>query len=332
MEQTAKVKVSDLQSNDTLVCADDEKTISLWLRCLVSSAEDIHLEPTQRFLLSIEKEKEWVTSLNDLHHQRRIAQLCILEWKDQNPPGRFLGEHSSDLGWFEEVDVGTVERNVLRYFATWTAAMPPGVPPRKKIREEDSILAMAQLSNTWAMDLRSNAIVSGKKILGAWQGVDFKRKLMDAFNCELNDCDVVMKNWLDPLTSENVDANDFMIDLNPLKRQLAVGLFVDPRTNSPVDRFLPSSIYVRRGYFAVMFIYLGIQITMKEGVCAARKPVLFCLSIRKLFSLDHPVLVSPSSSFWLPCTVPRRLSQSIFDRLPSEVKMSRSSSCFPKMT
>jgi hypothetical protein len=56
MELTANVRFSDLQANDALVCADSEQTTSLWLRCLISSAEDVHPEPTKRFLQSLEKE------------------------------------------------------------------------------------------------------------------------------------------------------------------------------------------------------------------------------------------------------------------------------------
>jgi hypothetical protein len=247
MEQTAKVSVSDLQSNDVLVAADDEQTNSLWLRSLISSAEGIPLEPTQRFLHTLAKEQEWVTSLNDAHRQQRIAQLCILEWKNQNPPGRFLRKHPSDSGWYEQVDGSTVEHHVLRYFASWTDAPSPGT------RYQGDVPALGHRPYTGTSGPRSDALWIAKKILKAREGNEFKKNLKNTYKCELKDCVIDMKEWLNPLTSENPETKDRKIDLEPLQRQLAEDPVLNSQLNGDLeDLFLPRSIYVRhemRGIF-----------------------------------------------------------------------------------
>jgi hypothetical protein len=158
---------------------------------------------------------------------------CIYKWKHQTC---FVMEHPKNSGWMVEVDDHAVEQYVLRYFATWTAPAS----------SEEPSPAMAHRSHTGTVDLRGSAILIANKILKAWHGNEFKIKLKDTYDCELRSCVIDMTKWLDPLTSDNLQSNDCVIDLEPLRRQLTQGLDVDPRTDEPKEHFLPSSIYVRR--------------------------------------------------------------------------------------
>jgi hypothetical protein len=228
MGQTAaSVRASyTLEDNHVLLGVDDKSTAELWQDSW--NAKDL-LKPTQRFLQSVEEEKEWVMSLDDIHHKQAVAQACIYKWKHQYPPGRFLKEYPKFSRRKVEVDDDTVERSILQYFTTWTATP-----------------ALTFFPYTGTADLRSSGILIAQKILKAWQGHGFRNKLQEIYRFELTSVDIDVTTWLDPLLSDTVQENDCMIDLEPLRHQLAQGLYIDCRTNKPKERFFPSSIYVRR--------------------------------------------------------------------------------------
>jgi hypothetical protein len=69
---------------------------------------------------------------------------------------------------------------------------------------------------------------------------------MGTYKCELKDCVIDMKEWLDPLTSENPETKNCKISLEPLRRQLANDPVLNSQLNGNLeDLFLPPLIYVR---------------------------------------------------------------------------------------
>jgi hypothetical protein len=328
MEPTAKVSVTDLQSNDALVAADDEQTTSLWLRSLVSSAEDILLEPTHRFLRRVENEQELVTSLNDARHQQRIAQFCILEWKSQNPPGRFMRKQSSDSGWYEQVDGATVEHHVLRYFASGTDATSGNR------NQEGNIPALGHRPYTGTSGPRSDALWIAQKIRKAWEGNEFKKNLMDAYDCELKDCVIDMKEWLNPLTSENPETKDCKIDLEPLQRQLAEDPVLNSQWNGDLeDLFLPRSIYVRhemRGIFKLFCRDVNLlqhNNNDEEEVVRSKKTSLVLPRKKKTILLGSPG-VGKSILFFLAALYRSQNTVTIYIRRTAESDENTSMSVF----
>jgi hypothetical protein len=114
-------------------------------------------------------------------------------------------------------------------------------------REGDWNNEVVHPPNTEPTDLRSKAMITAKKILKAWHGEEFKKNFKDIYKCELKDCVIDMKEWLDPLTSDNPKTVVCLIDLEPLRRQLAQGPTVISQNSSVFkERFLPRLIYVRQ--------------------------------------------------------------------------------------
>jgi hypothetical protein len=134
-------------------------------------------------------------------------------------------------------------QRVLDYLAAW---VPAGWGNRNQV--EVPTPAVAHLhQNSATANLRSNANITAKNILKAWGGHKFNSKLKDIYDCELKDCVIDVREWLDPLTSDDPEAVGCLIDLEPLRRQLAQ----DPVLNTQItddheELFLPSSIYVRQ--------------------------------------------------------------------------------------
>jgi hypothetical protein len=182
-------------------------------------------------------------------------------------------------------------------------------------------------------------MMTTKKILRAWKGDDFKSNFNRAYKCELKDCIVDMKEWLDPLTSDNPEAEGCLIDLEPLRRQLAQGSpeISQVRSDSK-DLFLPHSIFVRQEMKGIFNLFcrdvnlLQQNSSNIDGAVQEETSRIVEPFDKKRYCLDLPVWASRFFAFWLLYTVPEALSQSAFDKQTSAVKLCRSSSCFQKMT
>jgi hypothetical protein len=108
-------------------------------------------------------------------------------------------------------------QRVLDYLAAW---VPAGWGNRNQVEVPTPAVAHPH-QNTQTANLRGNAIVTAKKILKICKGRQFRRNLKNTYKCELTDCVIDMREWLDPLTSDDPEAVGCLIDLEPLRRQLA---------------------------------------------------------------------------------------------------------------
>jgi hypothetical protein len=151
-------------------------------------------------------------------------------------------------------------QRMLDYLVTW---VPAGWGNRNQ--EELPTPAVAHPhQNPETATLRSNAMITAKKILKAWKSDEFKKNFEDTFKCELKDCAIDMNALLDPLTSDQIEPKlDSMINLEPLRRQLAQGPSViteDPVLNFQLnddleDLFLPRLIYIRQEMKGILNLF-----------------------------------------------------------------------------
>jgi hypothetical protein len=206
-------------------------------------------------------------------------------------------------------------------------------------REGDWNNERAHPPNTEPTYVRNNEMSTARKILKAWESDEFKKNLKDTYDCELKDCVIDMKEWLDPLTSDNPETEGCLIDLEPLRRQLAQGPTVISQNSSVFkERFLSLAIYVRQEMKGIFNLFcrdvnlLQQNSSHVDGAVQGETSRIVESFDKKRYCLDLLVWASRLSAFWLLYTVRRVLSRSTFDRQTSAVKMCQSLSCFSKMT
>jgi len=193
------------------------------------------------------------------------------------------------------------------------------LPPRRH-PEVDWNNEVAHPQNTNTANLRSNAIMTTKKILKACEGHDFESNFKDTYKCELKDCIIDMKEWLDPLTSDSPETEGCLVNLEPLRRQLAQGPSVISQVSSVLkDRFFPCAIYVRHEMKGIFNLFcrdvnlLQHNNNYKDGAEPSEARRIVEPFDEKRFCLDRLVWASRFFASWLLYTVPRVLSRFIFD-------------------